>query len=308
MPDSHPCTICDDPNAEILDHQDHENNIHWRCLRCGEFHVLGSAQGPIRRCNLTQKANLSGWIADQCRQGSTPRIDRDLVERVLLRRLPTFTERSDRLLLEAVEGQTKLGEQFFITEPRFISATYSQDLDEVFVLLNSLSQQNMIEKVTLNGRCKMLPDGYAAVDALARKAGPSDKVFVAMSFNEQLDQAYTDGFQVGILNAGYDPDRVDRTEHINRIDDEVIALIRSARFIVADFTEHRGGVYFEAGFALGLGLPVIWTCRKDDMDNLHFDIRQYNMIDWETPGDLALRLQNRIEANLGKGPKTVLNT
>ena len=88
----------------------------------------------------------------------------------------------------------------------------------------------------------------------------------------------------------------------------MIAQIRSASFVVADFTGHRGGVYFEAGFALGLDLPVIWTCKKDDMKDLHFDIRQYNTIDWETPEDLARRLQHRIEATVGKGPKTVLDS
>jgi len=96
-------------------------------------------------------------------------------------------------------------------------------------------------------------------------------------------------------------------EHINRIDDEIIAHIKAASFVVADFTGHRGGVYFEAGFALGLDLPVIWCCRKDHLAELHFDIRQYNCIDWETPDELSMRLQNRIEATIGKGPKTVLD-
>ena len=100
-------------------------------------------------------------------------------------------------------------------------------------------------------------------------------------FSGVLNEAYQDGLQVGIMNAGYDPVRVDRVEHTNRIDDEIIAQIRISSFIVADFTGHRGGVYFEAGFALGLDLPVIWTCRKDDMAHLHFDIRQYNTIDWD---------------------------
>ena len=104
------------------------------------------------------------------------------------------------------------------------------------------------------------------------------------------------------MNAGYTPVRVDNIDHINRIDDQIIAQIKTADFVVADFTGHRGGVYFEAGFALGLDLPVIWTCRKDDMQNLHFDIRQYNTIDWETPEELATRLQHRIEASVGKGP------
>jgi nucleoside 2-deoxyribosyltransferase len=79
---------------------------------------------------------------------------------------------------------------------------------------------------------------------------------------------------------------------------QIIADIRRSKFLIADFTGHRGGVYFEAGFALGLGLPVIWTCRKEELDKLHFDIRQYNFIDWETDGELQERLTNRIRATI----------
>ncbi len=91
-------------------------------------------------------------------------------------------------------------------------------------------------------------------------------------------------------------------EHINKIDDEIVSQIRKSKFLVADFTGHRGGVYFEAGFAMGLGLPVFWTCLKDDLANLHFDIRQYNCIDWIDTADLAKRLKRRIEAIIGIGP------
>ena len=124
-----------------------------------------------------------------------------------------------------------------------------------------------------------------------------------MSFDPALLPAYEQGLRPGVMMAGYDPIRVDRVEHVNRIDDEIIARVRTSLFVVADFTEHREGVYFEAGFALGLGLPVIWTCRKGDMKDLHFDIRQYNTIDWDDYEDLASRLQHRIEATVGRGPK-----
>jgi hypothetical protein len=53
----------------------------------------------------------------------------------------------------------------------------------------------------------------------------------------------------------------------------MISQIRRSKFLIADFTGHRGGVYFEAGYAMGLGLPVFWTCRRDDLDKLHFGIR-----------------------------------
>ena len=64
----------------------------------------------------------------------------------------------------------------------------------------------------------------------------------------------------------------------------------------------RGGVYFEAGFALGLGLQVIWVCRQDQVELMHFDTRQYNHIAWSDPDDLYKRLKNRIVALLGVGP------
>lgn len=72
--------------------------------------------------------------------------------------------------------------------------------------------------------------------------------------------------------------------------------------MIADFTGNRNGVYFEAGFAMGLGIPVIWTCRKDHIDNVHFDTRQYNHIVWETPEELREKLTYRIEATIPNRP------
>ena len=100
--------------------------------------------------------------------------------------------------------------------------------------------------------------------------------------------------------------RIDQKEHTNKIDDEIIAEIRRARFVVADFTHGgggaRGGVYYEAGFAHGLGIDVIFTCREDKFDALHFDTRQYNHISWSSPEELKNALKNRIFALYGDGP------
>lgn len=117
----------------------------------------------------------------------------------------------------------------------------------------------------------------------------------------RLDKAYKKGFQEAIHAAGYAPLRIDLKEHNGKICDVIIAEIRKSRFIVADFTNHRGGVYFEAGYALGLGLPVIWTCRDDDKDGLHFDTRQYNHILWTDESDLFEKLRRRIEATIPLG-------
>jgi hypothetical protein len=64
-------------------------------------------------------------------------------------------------------------------------------------------------------------------------------------------------------------------------------------------------VYFEAGFAMGLGLPVLFSCRAGWFNQLHFDIRQYNCIKWDDIEDLAKRLQLRIEAVIGRGTRAL---
>lgn len=113
-----------------------------------------------------------------------------------------------------------------------------------------------------------------------------------------MDGVYASGIQPALEATGYKPVRIDKHEHNEKIDDRIIAAIRSSGLLVADFTGHRGGVYFEAGFAMGSGLPVIWTCRSSDIQAAHFDTRQYNHIVWSDPDELRDRLIQRIEATL----------
>ncbi len=127
-----------------------------------------------------------------------------------------------------------------------------------------------------------------------------------MWFDKSMDDAYSNGISPAIRDAGYQPIRLDREQFNNKIDDEIIAAIRRARFVVADFTQAdsgaRGGVYYEAGFAHGRDIPVIFTCRENAISQVHFDTRQYNHITWATPDDLRKRLAERISATIGDGP------
>ena len=154
--------------------------------------------------------------------------------------------------------------------------------------------------------------GRATVDGHSRIAEQevnidSAQAFVAMWFDESMDAPYQRGIAPGIGDAGYKSRRVDDRPHINKIDDEIIAQIRRSRFLVADFTHGpngpRGGVYYEAGFARGLGIPVIFTCHEELEDSLHFDTRQYYHILWKTPEDLRERLATHISAVIGDGPE-----
>jgi nucleoside 2-deoxyribosyltransferase len=142
------------------------------------------------------------------------------------------------------------------------------------------------------------PVGWRRIQELSKTTHESKQAFVAMWFDEQMDASYRDAIKPAIETAGFECKRIDTVEHNNKICDEIIAEIRKSRFVVADFTGLRGGVYFEAGYAMGMGLPVIWLVRKDDVDKLHFDTRQYNHIIYVSAEDLKKQLYNRIAATI----------
>ena len=148
-------------------------------------------------------------------------------------------------------------------------------------------------------------EGWQRVRELRRTQRDSNQAFVAMWFDPGLELVYKEGFEPALDETGYRPVRIDLVEHNQKIDDRIVAEIRRSGLLVADFTGNRGGVYFEAGFAFGLGIPVIWTCSEKDIDNVHFDTRQYNHIVWANAADLKTRLIDRIEATLPDRTKRI---
>lgn len=140
------------------------------------------------------------------------------------------------------------------------------------------------------------------VEVLQKTKASSDQVFVAMNFDKELDDCYTNGIKKALAETNYKPYLIKDEEHADRIDDKILSKIKRSKFIVAEFTGQKHGVYFEAGYALGLGIPVIWTCREDEIkDNkLHFDTRQFNHIAWTDESDLKEKLINRIRVLIGE--------
>ncbi len=155
-------------------------------------------------------------------------------------------------------------------------------------------------RVTISGHVRIAEES-ANTDA--------SQAFVAMWFDDSVESAYDEGIAPAIRDCGFNAKIINRDSTVDKIDDAIIAQIRRSRFLVADFTHGdegaRGGVYYEAGFAHGLGIPVIFTCRSYVIDEIHFDTRQYAHIVWNTTGELRDSLRDRILARIGEGPNIV---
>ncbi len=141
---------------------------------------------------------------------------------------------------------------------------------------------------------------WEIIEKLQREEVGNKRAFVAMWFDKSMDDYYKDGIEKAVEEADYIPVRIDLQEFNNKICDEIIAEIKRTKFLVADFSGLRSGVFFEAGFAKGLGMEVIFTVRQEDVEALkeHFDTRQYNHIVYDSPEDLRKKLYNRIGATI----------
>ncbi len=202
-----------------------------------------------------------------------------------------------------------------------LSHSESTNAMEMEYLMDSLTARGFVEKgsqlqtgysaygSTGTGfLCRVTTDGYSVIESLQSER-TLDQCFVAMWFNDKTNPLYDIAIAPAVEAAGYRPLRVDRqVNFLGKIDDQIIAEIRRSKFIIADFTHGedgaRGSVYYEAGFAHGLDIPVIFTCRKDQIDDLHFDTNHFLHLSWsaDAPEELIEPLKSRIAANIGLGP------
>jgi len=174
---------------------------------------------------------------------------------------------------------------------------FAKDTNEFVYYLQKAHELGYTEQAGHSYRLDL--KGWERLDELRKYERKSDQAFVAMWFKPDhpyLSRAYENGFKPALEETGYKPIRMDWEEHNEKICDMIIAEIRKSGLLVADVTGHRENVYFEVGFAMGLGIPVIWTCHKTDIEELPFDTRQYNHIVWSGSEDLKERLIKRIEA------------
>ena len=141
----------------------------------------------------------------------------------------------------------------------------------------------------------------------------SNHVFIATAFdwpnedNAERIQSIA-AIRKACSSLGYEANTVSR-DHTENITDRILAEIRRSRFVIAELTYHNRGVYFEAGYAKGLGIPVYFVVKEgftsqnssDDRDGkrIHFDIAQVMYRRWKSPDDLESQLKDWIEATTG---------
>ena len=295
-----PCGISTSPDG-----------FNVRSLRAGgDYIISGSALAMLQNgyeLENPQKVKLSRWIYEHNLLREIPDIGSGILKQVKDWNMPPVSMQMDYLLkfLESKTSVIGASVRFQEVSNEMLAATLLEKEGQLRYMIEQLQEMGLVDGESYTAP-RITIAGYRRLEELRGIQASSDQAFVAMWLDDSMDKAWQEGFKPGIEEAGYKPLRIDRKEHNNKIDDEIVAEIRRSRFLIADFTSEpekaRGGVYYEAGFAKGLNIPVIFTCREDRLEDVHFDTRQFNHIVWVNPEDLRKKLADRISATVGDGP------
>jgi nucleoside 2-deoxyribosyltransferase len=333
------CIFCplNVPEAQLID-----DSKSYNCPRCGEVWITRTAAVCAETTPERDKLIISIVLRNEYESRGRilrqqPLASEDLERMVGNYRHLDAIDKMDQALLNLDKMSLKIVGNRIGIHPLFdVSLFHCLDSDELEAVLSYLVGEGYIHE-SPGGTAEetdytLSRKGYERLRQV-KLPDNSQNCFVAMWFNPEMQKVYEHAvkpaiefIEEGQTESRFKAVKIDNVEHINNINDEIIATIRRSRFMVCDLTGYRGGVYFEAGFSYGLGIPVIYTCREDwtreeilkDKDGkevkqlydnkgqplkvrkegVHFDLAHMNRIEWEEDklDEFREKLENRIKA------------
>lgn len=266
------------------------------CGNCGKYYTSfeviteGLRDSGPGILSLEQRAHIAGWIRDRWHRGekNITVLTHD-IEPILrdVRRLSP-AEKTSHLLATLARVSRRPGAELGLNDIRYTDAL-AVDPAELGVYLNWLADQQFITHVPGSNRIRLTLPGWTEVARLERqRAVNATLAFMAMPFGDtKLDNVVTNCFVPAAKAAGYELRKLTEGQPAGLIDDQLRVRLRTARFVVADLTSGNQGAYWEAGFAEGLGTPVIYSCERsvftdpDRKKGTHFDTNHLVTVLWD---------------------------
>ncbi len=313
MPDN--CPICE---TELREKRP-GTVTGYDCPRCGPFvmsdRTKGSLQARILRGSEEgrdpeeQRAVISHSIRRMYKKDEDPwpPIDNQLIEAVSKNPLPNVAEQADNLIIWFAENGAS-GREYSIQPSMYQSIIGVTSPEGVGLILRHLLAKEFIETrrgMTFachgQGMAILSFRGWQHYEQLKRGAVNSRKAFMAMEYgNEELDEIVDECFKPAVADTGFELYRLNEKPRAGLIDDRLRVEIRNSRFLISDLTHDNRGAYWEAGYAEGLGKPVIYTCKKDVFNKTHFDTNHHLTVIWDAANlqEAANELKATIRATL----------
>ena len=282
------CPVC----QKVLNHQSQTSGHkrYYSCQMCGEFVLpipgledLHDAMKDIEDA----PAILSHAIRKRCDdRGEQIDLTPEMVTQIL-RDEPLPKYEGQRIsLIRWLGKNTDSGEAINIPEVPFVARVGVKDERKLGFIVSELVKDKILEQRS-GQRYRLTGDGWARYQKIVEDSSESVEAFMAMHFGkddverEEMDNLYKI-LKKWAMRTGFELVRIDKKPKIGSVPDHIKEAIGCARFMVADLTYKNPGVFWEAGFAIALGKPVLYSCRRDYFDDAgtHFDVQSDQTLIW----------------------------
>ena len=327
------CPICGIEAAVMPDQNCFGTYI--KCSHCGKFTLEESAERILNENGVIFRNALYFYLTHKRGNSKKAKKFIDLknpkpndgydiitVDEVMQFSPKNISEIIDMVLLNLVEIEDRVGMNIRIENDEkiygpifFIESDGKEAHIQMMNFLNMIKRMNLIEAFGIDELDRQTGEseiyiridykGWERIDRLNSIEKSYSQGFIAMWFSPEMNE-YRDAIKGAIIKAGYRPMVIDEKPHNNQIVPELLYEIRQSEFLVADLIGNRKGVYYEAGYALGLGKQVIMTVseldeKKGDDNKPHFDVAQVSQVRYKTVEELEEKLYERIISTIGEG-------
>lgn len=294
------CPVC---STTLVKEETQGDRYLYECPRCGPYSLTGSAMRTIEM-QLRLRPDAPAIVSHALYQMSSREqwammSDELLINIVRDSSLPSHREQLDNLILWMGAKQPTPGGDIDFSE-QAISAIGALDSNSAGFVVEYAIDQGLVAGKVINtmggavfGPLMLSFNGWTYLEELRRGRSSSRIAVMAMKYGDlALDAIVRDHFKPAVAATGFELKRIDEGQPAGLIDDRMRVEIRQARFLISDLTHENNGAYWEAGYAEGLGKPVIYTCRKDvhEKEGTHFDTNHHLTVVWD-PENIAEALE-----------------
>ncbi|MCQ6557689.1 MarR family transcriptional regulator [Paenibacillus mendelii] len=207
-------------------------------------------------------------------------------------RVPITVEDKSNRLLHYLHRHSKGPNEPVIIHrlPVRYNLTYSPNLQELIYIIERLREMEMIERA--GSTFKLTEKGWreAAATVGGRRLKPC---FVLIPDNEELRVEWNEKVSPKIEQCGYLP-QLPEPSTTEMYGDHIVRLVTESKLLIADLTEPNPEVYYAAGLALGLQIPVIWTIKRGESNQNALPSKLIRPVVWDKGEELAAILEQRL--------------
>lgn len=302
------CPICDGKSkVEVLA----EGNLYnIDCDRCGKFEITSHAIKYFKgHEELDKVISVSYWIKQNQIEKERIKIDLEKLRKLIIPFSPSSPrEQANNFILWFGDNVKAPNENKILKNVSLIPIVGAKDERGVYYILKQLHSEGIINEHELP--TGLIPTkynitftfkGWDKYYELKRSNKDSRLAFMAMKFGEEpLNTIYNDIIKIAVENTGFEIRKLDEEKRAGLIDDKLRVEIRRSKFLLADLTHDNNGAYWEAGYAEGLGIPVIYICDEDKFKKkkTHFDTNHHLTVLWKNDEDGLKQFSNELKATI----------